>query len=321
MQRNNNGTKEWNGKDSISAPTKSGTTVPACRLASSTSANIVPAPPLPVWTIVGEAYRHIGRNFWAYLCQILVWAMILWAGQIVAQIMTVPIVWHLGRVGAGIAEMTFLTAATIACLLPGGGASFLACGQAVLQGKSVRAADVLRLRRVGVFWRTLVIYWFAVHLVPTIGSRVAHVYASVVPEAYRWSADLWVAFIYLCWCLALTPALVMALPISAFEGNGAPFREAFRRSRGNRVRIALYAALAGGPPLALSMVVHYGLSPLATALGIESSNMQHMLMLAFFSAPVRNIFPYLTILCFSSATFFAYLRLSPRFDDVARVFD
>ena len=277
--------------------------------------------PLPVLTIVGETYRHIGRNFWAYSGQILIWAMILWAGQLVTQIMTVPIVWHLGRVSAGIAELTFVTAATIACLLPGGGATFLACGHAVLQGKPVRFADALRLRRVGVFWRTLGIYWFAVHLLPTVGSRVAHVYASVMPEGYRWSADLWVAIIYLGWCLALTPALVMALPIAAFESNRTPFREAFRRSRGNRVRIALYGALAGGPPLALSMAVHYGWSPLATALGIENSNMQQMLLLAFFAAPIQNIFPYLTILCFSSATFFAYLRLSPRFDDVARVFD
>jgi hypothetical protein len=277
--------------------------------------------PLPVWRIAGEAYGHIGRNFWAYSCQILVWAMVLWAAQIVAQVVTAPIVWHLSRTAAGILDMAVVLVATIACLLPGGGACFLACGQAVLQGKAVRVADGFRLRRVGVFWRTLVIYWFAIHLVPTIGARAAHVFASIIPEADRWSVDIGVGVIYLCWCLALTPALVMALPIAAFESSRTPFRDARKRSRGNRAGIALYAALAGGPPMALSLAVHYGWFALFMALGIDYSSMQRLLLLQFIAAPVHNIFPYLTILCFSSATFFAYLRLSPRFDAVARVFD
>jgi hypothetical protein len=278
--------------------------------------------PLPVLTIVGEAYRHLWKNRWAYLVQILVWAMILWAGQLVAQIISAPIVWHFGRTEGGILEMAVLLMATIACLLPGGGASFLACGQAVLQGRAVRVGDALRLRRVGVFWRTLVIYWFAVHLLPTIGSRAAYLFASFIPEAHRWSGDLLVTAIYWGWCLALTPALVLALPIAAFEATHAPFREAWRRSRGNRPQDrTLYAAAAGAAPTALSLAFHYGRFPLATALGIDFSEMRAAWALQFFLTPVRNMLPFLTILCLSSATLFAYLRLSPRFDEVARVFD
>jgi hypothetical protein len=246
--------------------------------------------------------------------------MILWAGQLVAQIISAPIVWHFGRQEGGIVEMAVVLVATIACLLPGGGASFLACGQAVLQGRAVRVGDALRLRRVGIFWRTLVIYWFAVHLLPTIGSRAAHIFASVIPEAYRWSGDLLVTAVYWSWCLALTPALVLALPIAAFEATRAPFREAWQRSRGNRLRIALYAAAAGAAPTALSLAFHYGWFPLVTALGFDSG-IRAVAVLQFLLTPVWNMLPFLTILCLSSATFFAYLRLSPRFDDVARVFD
>lgn len=246
--------------------------------------------------------------------------MILWAAQLVAQIISAPIVWHFGRTEGGILEMAVVLAATIACLLPGGGASFLACGQAVLQGRAVRVGDALRLRRVGVFWRTLVIYWFAVHLLPTIGSRAAYIFASAIPETYRWSGDLLVTAIYWGWCLALTPALVLALPIAAFEATHAPFREARRRSRGNRLRIALYAAAAGAAPTALSLAFHYGWFPLIAALGLDSG-IQAVAVLQFFLTPVWNMLPFLTILCLSAATFFAYLRLSPRFDEVARVFD
>jgi hypothetical protein len=185
----------------------------------------------------------------------------------------------------------------------------------------VRVGDALRLRRVGVFWRTLVIYWFAVHLLPTIGSRAAYIFASVMPEAYRWSGDLLVTAIYWGWCLALTPALILALPIAAFEATHAPFREAWQRSRGKRLRIALYAVAAAAAPTALSLSFHYGWFPLATALGIDFSEMRAAWAVQFFLTPVRNMLPFLTILCLSSATFFAYLRLSPRFDDVARVFD
>jgi hypothetical protein len=271
-------------------------------------------------TIVGEAYRHVGRNFWAYLVQILVWAMILWAGQLIAHIISAPIVWHFGRPEGGIVEMAVVLVATITCLLPGGGASFLACGQAVLHGRPVQVGDALRLRRVGVFWRTLVLYWFAVHLLPTIGSRAAHIFAGSIPETYSWSGDLLVLAIYWGWCLALTPAIVLALPIAAFEATNAPFREAWQRSRGNRLRIASYAAAAGAAPAALSMAFHYGWFPLVALLGFDSS-IQAVAILQFFLTPVWNMLPFLTILSLSTATFFAYLRLSPRFDDVARVFD
>jgi hypothetical protein len=44
-------------------------------------------------------------------------------------------------------------------------------------------------------------------------------------------------------------------------------------------------------------------------------------VLQFVLTLVWNMLPFLTILCLSAATFFAYLRLSPRFDEVARVFD
>jgi len=282
-------------------------------LVSETLAGVRRRAPLPVWLATKDTYRHLRRYRWPYFWQIVLWALIFWIAQILASIVTA----FMSPQGRAIFIVHIGT--TIACLLAGGGAAFLSCGRAIMFDRKVRASDALRLHWPGAFWRTLALYWLIVHLVPTVGAHELRDYANV--NEVSWPGYDLILAGYWAWTLLTAPLLVLALPIAAFEPQTSPIREAWTRLRGNRVRMALLALAAAAPVVAIQLFYDHGRAGIPDMLS-EQGRPGMMTFLEFFMLqPARGALSFLLILVLGAAVMSAYMRLSPRFEHVARVFD
>lgn len=269
--------------------------------------------PLPVWQTTKDTYRHLRRYRWPYFWQILAWALISWIMQIIAQIFAAFMA------PAGRSTFILLIGISIFCLLAGGGAAFLCCGRAIMFDRKARASDALRLYWPGAFWRTLALYWLIVHLVPTGAAHELRSYAEA--NGISWLGyDVTLAG-YWAWTLLTAPPIVLALPIAAFEPQTSPIREAWTRLRGNRVRMALLALAAAAPVVAIELLYNHGRTGLWEPLAEQGRPGMMQLLEFLLLQPARGALSFLLILVLGAAVMSAYMRLSPRFEHVARVFD
>ncbi len=280
---------------------------------------------LPIWITVAETYGHLWRHRWTYFLQIFIWALLVWAMQIPALFLSALIRfagldWTVS--GRDLAPYVVNMTTLIVCLLAGGGLMFLSCGRAVMYGRQPRIGDAVRPLRMGSFWRILMIYWLVVNLVPTVAVHSARIYFEIAQIDNPWLLYYALVAVYWAWAVPAAQAIVVALPIAAFEAHGRPIREGWLRLRGNRARMVALCILAALPPLAAVMLTDYGTERLVT----YSYENDWPYVVEFFLAwpllaPFRTMLSLLLILILGASVVCAYARLSPRFDDVARVFD
>ena len=274
---------------------------------------------LPIWTTVADTYGHLWRHRWTNFVQIFIWAMQIPALFLAALMRLAGLEWTVSDwdLVPFLVNMTTL----IACLLAGGGLMFLSCGRAVLYGRQPRIGDAVRPLRMGRFWRTLMIYWLVVNLVPTVAVHSARICFEIAGIDSPWLLYYGLVAVYWAWAVPAAQAIVVALPVAVFEAHGTPIREGWLRLRGNRARMVALCVLAALPPLAAVMLTDYGTEQLVT----YSYENDWPYIVEFFLSwpllpPFRTMLSLLLILVLAASVICAYARLSPRFDDVAKVF-
>jgi len=254
-----------------------------------------------------------------------IWAMLVWAMQIPALFLTALIRlagldWTVS--GRDLAPYVVNLTTLIVCLLAGGGLMFLSYGRAVMYGRQPRIGDAVRPHRMGSFWRILMIYWLVVNLVPTVAVHSARIYFEIAGIDNPWLIYYGLAAVYWAWAVPAAQAIVVALPVAAFEAHGTPIREGWSRLRGNRARLCALCVLAALPPLAAVMLADYGMEQLVTySYENDWPYVVELLLTWPLLAPFRTMLSFLLILILGASVICAYARLSPRFDEVARVFD
>jgi hypothetical protein len=281
--------------------------------------------PLPIWTTVADSYRHLFRHRWIYLGQLFIWTVLLWIVEFPMRILQALVEWaEIDWIVAGTSLVNTLIFFTvlILCLLAGGGLMFLSCGRAIMSGRKPHISDALRLHRMGSFWRHLGIYWLIVNLVPTVVVQGLRIYLGIYDIREDWPGYWSLLALYWAWAAAAAPAIVLALPIAAFELHEAPIREGWRRLHGNRLRLVALSVLAA-LPMAILKMAHELVFPLLQDL-FRSHDLPALLnLLAYWllEAVLRGMLNLLVILVLGAAVICAYSRLAPRFDHLARVFD
>jgi hypothetical protein len=174
----------------------------------------------------------------------------------------------------------------------------------------------------GSFWRHLGIYWLIVNLVPTIVVQGLRIYFDVYDIREDWPSYWGLLALYWAWAAAAAPAIVLALPIAAFELHHRPIREGWRRLRGNRLRLAALSIVAA-LPLAILRMVHEIVLPLIQDY-VRDSDLPALLDLLSYwllQQVLQDMLNFLMILVLGATVLCAYNRLAPRFDHLARVFD
>lgn len=280
---------------------------------------------LPIWTTVADAYRHLWRHRWVYFGHLFIWAVLLWIAEFPMRILQALFDWaEIDWIVAGASLVNTLIFFTILilCLLAGGGLMFLSCGRAIMSGRKPHIGDALRLHRMGSFWRHLGIYWLIVNLVPTVAVQGLRVYFGIYDIREDWLGYWSLLALYWAWAAAAAPAVVLALPIAAFELHEAPIREGWRRLRGNRLRLVALSVLAALPLASLKMAHEY-VFPLLRDFVRDRDLPAQLNLLAYWllEAVLRGMLNLLVILVLGAAVVCAYSRLAPRYDHLARVFD
>jgi hypothetical protein len=280
------------------------------------------APRLPIWGTSKDAYRHLWQHRWPYLGQLLLWALILLMAQTLAGVVVTAGIFRALDLPLRIdlVRAPYMVA-TVLCLIAGGGAIFLSCASALMSQQAPRLSDAVRLRHIGPFWRTMILYWLTVHLLPTVAVYGANTYKLTHRDYLSWLSYYPLYSGYWAWALLTAPIVVLALPISACEEHASPLREAWIRSRGNRLRILATSFLCALPAIVISQARRYVEPSIWEALGANGWWPGTLWLFRFLSGLVACSLSVLLILLFSAAVTSAYLRLSPRLDQVARVFD
>jgi hypothetical protein len=294
-------------------------------LVSETLASVPGPAPLPLWLTVRETYRLLWLNRWVHFWQLFVWAMLTWLMQIPAELLigllqSARLEWAVS--GRDFLPYVLNLVILILCLLAGGGLMFLSIGRAIMFGRKPRIGDAVRPLRLGSFWRILGVYWLIVNLVPTVVVHSLRIQFEIAGTDDIWLTYYGLIAAYWLWAVAAAPAIVLALPIAAFEAPAAPIREGWSRLRGNRFRLSALCLLAAMPPLAVEMLNDYGVTQLV--LFSEANNWPYLVQYLVtwpLAAPVRSMLSFLLILILAASVVSAYARLSPRFEHVARVFD
>jgi hypothetical protein len=294
-------------------------------LVSETLATMTRPAPLPIWATAADTYRHLWQYRWTFFWQLFIWAMFMWIAQLPTQLL-IALVRLAGLISSmtsqGIADFALYLAISILCLLAGGGLMFLSCGRAIMFGRRPQVRDAVRPLRMGSFWRYLMLYWLIVNLVPTVAVQGLRIYFAFEGIGNWWLNSYGMLAVYWVWAVAAAPAIVLALPIAAFEPDAAPMRDGWRRLRGNRLRLAALSVVAA-LPIVLAETVHgYGSGQLADLISAAGwGSLLRWAVMELLMSLLNDMLSLLLILVLGTTALLAYTRLSPRFEHVARVFD
>ena len=249
----------------------------------------------------------------------------MWIARIPAQLLTYLAAWAglaVAISGQDITDYAIDLTVSILCLLAGGGLMFLSCGRAMMLDRRPRTGDAVRPFTMGRFWRYLMLYWLIVNLVPTVAVQGLRTYFSIEGIGSWWFNYYGFLAAYWAWAVAAAPTIVLALPIAAFEPHAAPMRDGWRRLRGNRLRLAALSIVAALPIVAAELILEYGTS--WSIDGLAAANWSYLIryiLNELLTGLLRGMLSFLLILVMGTTVLFAYGRLSPRFEHVARVFD
>jgi hypothetical protein len=280
---------------------------------------------LPIWATFKDAYRHLWQHRWIFFWQLFIWALFIWVAQIPGQLLTflarhAGLTWTLSD--QDITDFAIYLTISILCLLAGGGLMFLSSGRAIILSRRPRIGDAVRPFRMGSFWRYLMLYWLIVNLVPTVGVQGLRTYLTFEGIGSWWFNYYGLLAAYWAWAVAAAPTIVLALPIGAFEPHARPMRDGWTRLRGNRLRLAALSILAALPVVAAEVIFEYGTDWLLGLLSAANWSLLGQWVLSqLMSGLLRGMLSFLLILVMGTTVLFAYGRLSPRFEHVARVFD
>ena len=294
-------------------------------MASSALSESRPVPRLPVWATFQDAYRQLWQYRWTFFWQLFVWSMFMWIAQIPAQLLTylagyAGLTWTM--TGQDITDFAIYLTVSILCLIAGGGLMFLSCGRAIMFGRRPRIGDAVRPFRMGSFWRYLMLYWLIVNLVPTVAVQGLRTYFAFEGIGTWWLNYYGFLAAYWAWAVAAAPTIVLALPIAAFEPHARPMRDGWTRLRGNRLRLAALSVIAALPIVAAELIFEYGTDRLLDPLSAANWSLFGQYVLnQLLTGLLRGMLSFLLILVMGTTVLFAYGRLSPRFEHVARVFD
>jgi hypothetical protein len=294
-------------------------------LVTDTLANLVLPAPLPIRATAAETYGHLWRHRWVYLGQLLIWAILLWLAGFLMQLLQALFRWaEIDWIVAGtsLVDTIIFFTILILVLLAGGGMMFLSCGRAIVNSRPPHIGDALRFHRMGTFWRHLGIYWLIVNLVPTIVVQGLRIYFEVYDIRENWQGSWGLLALYWVWAAAAAPAIVLALPIAAFELHDRPIREGWRRLRGNRLRLVALS-LVTALPMHILRMVHEIVLPLIQDFFRDSELPVLLDLLSYWllQQVLQDMLNFLMILVLGATVLCAYNRLAPRFDHLARVFD
>jgi len=294
-------------------------------LVSDSLASISAPAPLPILATAAETYRHLWRHRWVYFGHLFIWAMLLWVAEIPMWLLQALFQWaeiEWTVAGASLIDTLIFFTILILCLLAGGGLMFLSCGRSIVNGRQPHIVDAMRLYRIGSFWRHLGLYWLIVNLVPTVAVQGLRIHFDIYDLREDWLSSWALLALYWAWAAAAAPAIVLALPISAFELHESPIREGWRRLRGNRLRLAALSVLAALPPAILKMAYEFVLPPFQDYFrDLDLPALLNLLAYWLLEPMLRGMLNFLVILVLGATVICAYGRLAPRFDHLARVFD
>jgi len=282
-------------------------------------------PRLPIRRTCADAYRFIWQYRWTFFWHLFIWSIFMWIARIPAQLLTYLAAWAglaVAISGQDITDYAIDLTVSILCLLAGGGLMFLSCGRAMMLDRRPRTGDAVRPFTMGRFWRYLMLYWLIVNLVPTVAVQGLRTYFSIEGIGSWWFNYYGFLAAYWAWAVAAAPTIVLALPIAAFEPHAAPMRDGWRRLRGNRLRLAALSIVAALPIVAAELILEYGTS--WSIDGLAAANWSYLIryiLNELLTGLLRGMLSFLLILVMGTTVLFAYGRLSPRFEHVARVFD
>ena len=276
---------------------------------------------LPAAQLTFEAYWLVSRHPLAYAGQVVALAALAIVAQAFVSILVDGFTADVGPPWRPVVEVATYAGTAVTILLLGGTAIFVSCQRAIVLGQPPALRDALRLRRSDFpVLRALCVYWLIVHLVPTLVAQTNNLAQSLPLDWFPQSPYVIVNFaFYWGWVLAAAPLVVLSLPIVLFEAAAAPLAEARRRLDGNGGRLLAASGIAlaplGGMEVAMYELQQGGWVPFDPA-----QDPLGLLNFLFFSA-VQNLTSFSIILLMSALVAAAYLRLSPRFEPIYRVFD
>jgi len=276
---------------------------------------------LPPAQLTFEAYWLLSRHPLAYAGQIIVLSAFAMVAQAVVTVLVDGFTADAGTPWRPVVEVATYAGTAVTILLLGGTALFVSCQRAVVLGQPPAVRDALRLRRSEYpVLRALCVYWLIVHLVPTLVAQTNNLAQSLPLEWFPQTPYVIVNFaLYWGWVLAAAPLVVLSLPIVLFEAAAAPIAEARRRLDGNGGRLLAASSIAL-VPLGGVEVVMYELQQGGWVPFDGAQDPLGLLNFLFFSA-VQNLMSFSIILLMSALVAAAYLRLSPKFEPIYRVFD
>jgi hypothetical protein len=294
-------------------------------LVGDTFASLVAPAPLPIRATALETYSHLWRHRWVYVGHLFIWAIVLWAAEFLMQLLQAVFRWakiDWTVAGTSLVDTLIYFTILILFLMAGGGLMFLSCGRAIVNGRRPHIGDALRLHRMGTFWRHLGIYWLIVNLAPTFVVQGLRIHFEVYDIRENWLGYWSLLALYWTWAAAVAPAIVLALPIAAFELHDQPIREGWRRLRDNRLRLAALSVFAA-LPLAILRMAYENILPLIEDFFRQSDLPELLALLAYWLLEhvLRDMLNFLMILVLGATVLCAYNRLAPRFDHLGRVFD
>jgi hypothetical protein len=122
---------------------------------------------------------------------------------------------------------------------------------------------------------------------------------------------------YGIWLLAIGPMIALAPPLAAFGGRGRPFREAWRRLQGNRLRMVALAAAMAAAPVALAfagevlIVEVWRPSVPARFEDAGAAGKAWDILYGTLSGPLLDALRFLIVLALAAGAVAAHARLSP----------